>query len=410
MNGSSGWVTGDNNDSNDSNDSNDRETALRNGRPLRLGVIVNPVAGVGGPAGLKGSDGQAVQAQAFARGGVARAGDRMTEALRHLSTAPDLVDVVCGPGIMGAASCERAGIKAVSLDLTLMSPTTADDTLACVRQMIEAGIDLLLFAGGDGTARDVLDAIPAGFPSLGIPGGVKMHSGVFAISPSAAGELVLRIAQGHAVSVTEAEVRDIDENSFRTGQVITRFYGVMSVPDDLRYVQQVKSGGREDDELVAIEIAASVAEQIDPDVTYLLGSGSTLLAVKKSLGFDGTLLGVDVFRNGKVLARDVSEQEILPFLSERCAIVVSFIAGQGHVFGRGNQQFSARVIQALGPDNIRIVGSKRKLATLKLRPLLVDTGDVALDQTLTGLRQVTTGYEDAVLYQVSDRIRTTGSE
>ena len=162
---------------------------------------------------------------------------------------------------------------------------------------MEADVALLLFAGGDGTARDVLDVIPAGFPVIGIPAGVKMHSGVFAISPNAAGELLGSIVSGQAVSVTEAEVRDIDEDSFRSGKVKTRFYGVMSVPDDLRYVQQVKTGGREDDALVAIEIAASFVESLEVDVTYLLGSGSTVLAIKRALGFQGTLLGVDVFRN-----------------------------------------------------------------------------------------------------------------
>ena len=169
-------------------------------------------------------------------------------------------------------------------------------------------------------------------------------------------------------------------------------------------MQQVKTGGREDDSLVAIEIAASLSETIELDVIYLLGSGSTLLAIKHALGFEGTLLGVDVFRNGEVLALDASEQTLLSFQSKPCAIVVSFIAGQGHVFGRGNQQFSAQVIKAVGPQHIQIVGSKRKLATLDQRPLLVDTGDLLLDQKLAGLRRVTTGYEDAVLYRVSDLI------
>ena len=372
--------------------------------PLVVGVLVNPIAGIGGPAGLKGSDGVTVQKQAVERGGLPRAALRMSAALRHLADVGESVKVICGPGAMGMVSCEQAGIDATALDMSIGADTIADDTRIATQQLVALGVDVLLFSGGDGTARDILDVIPEHFPVLGVPAGVKMHSGVFAISPVAAGELLVRMARGQVVSVTDGEVRDIDEAGFRSGQVKTRFYGVMTVPDDLRYVQQVKTGGREDDALVAIEIAASLSETIEPDVTYLLGSGSTLLAIKHALGFEGTLLGVDVFRNGQVLALDVSEQTLLSFLSGPCAIVVSFIAGQGHVFGRGNQQFSARVIEAVGTQHIQIVGSKRKLSTLDQRPLLVDTGDLSLDQKLAGLRRVTTGYEDAVLYRVSDRI------
>ncbi|MAV25000.1 MAG: ATP-NAD kinase [Gammaproteobacteria bacterium] len=377
---------------------------VRDREPLTVGIVVNPIAGIGGPAGMKGSDGVAVQKQAVERGGLPRSALRMSGALRHLSDVGDSVRVICGPGSMGMDSCEQAGIAATALDMSIGAETIADDTRTATQQLLALGIDVLLFSGGDGTARDVLDVIPEDFPVLGVPAGVKMHSGVFAISPVAAGELLVRIVRGQVVSVTEGEVRDIDEASFRSGQVKTRFYGVMTVPDDLRYVQQVKTGGREDDSLVAIEIAASLSETIELDVIYLLGSGSTLLAIKHALGFEGTLLGVDVFRNGEVLALDASEQTLLSFQSKPCAIVVSFIAGQGHVFGRGNQQFSAQVIKAVGPQHIQIVGSKRKLATLDQRPLLVDTGDLLLDQKLAGLRRVTTGYEDAVLYRVSDRI------
>ncbi|MEM7363266.1 MAG: ATP-NAD kinase family protein [Pseudomonadota bacterium] len=385
--------------------SSDREDLipLATDEPLIIGVLVNPIAGIGGPAGLKGSDGVDVQNESMRRGAVSRASQRMRDALRHLAGVEN-VRIISGPGPMGMVSCDDAGIAARSLDLAIDDESGPEDTRRVARRLLGADVDLLLFAGGDGTARDVLDVIPAGFPVIGIPAGVKMHSGVFAISPNAAGELLGSIVSGQAVSVTEAEVRDIDEDSFRSGEVKTRFYGVMSVPDDLRYVQQVKTGGREDDALVAIEIAASFVESLEADVTYLLGSGSTVLAIKDALGFQGTLLGVDVFRNGNVLAMDVSERELASFLSQPCAIVVSFIAGQGHVFGRGNQQFSAEVIDAVGLENIHIVGSKRKLATLDRRPLLMDTGDVSLDRRLSGLRQVITGYEDAVFYRVSDRV------
>ena len=77
------------------------------------------------------------------------------------------------------------------------------------------------------------------------------------------------------------------------------------------------------------------------------------------------------------------------------------IGGQGHLFGRGNQQFSPAVIRRLGKANIEILASRTKLGTLEGRPLVVDTGDPELDRDLCGLWPITSGYDDTLLYRVA---------
>ena len=282
--------------------------------------------------------------------------------------------------------------------------TSASDTREAAAQLSAAGVDLILFAGGDGTARDIFDVIGARCPVLGIPAGVKMHSAVFAVSPEAAGELLCRLAEGGLVGVRAQEVRDIDEQAFRRGVVRSRFYGEMMVPSEGHYLQHTKVGGREDPDLAVADIAAWQVEAMVPDCTYLIGPGSTTAAIMAELSVPNTLLGVDVVRDGSLLATDADEARLLQLLSEApgpAHLVVTAIGGQGHLFGRGNQQFSPAVIRAVGVDNITVVAAKSKIAQLEGRPLLVDTNDAALDQALCGYRVINTGYDDHVLYRVS---------
>jgi predicted polyphosphate/ATP-dependent NAD kinase len=278
------------------------------------------------------------------------------------------------------------------------------DTRQAVREMREHGVDLILFAGGDGTARDIFDEVGSSIPVLGIPAGVKMHSGVFAVSPEAAGELLLQLVRGGLVGLTAREVRDIDEDAFRHDRVRSRFYGEMLVPGEGRYLQHTKVGGRESPELVADDIAEWLVEQMEPGRTYLIGPGSTTAAIMAKLGLANTLLGVDVIRDGELLASDADEAGLLEQLARAPAaatIVVTVIGGQGHVFGRGNQQFSPQVIREVGPENVLVVAAKSKIAALEGRPLLVDTNDPALDRELCGWHVVITGYDDRILYRIA---------
>jgi predicted polyphosphate/ATP-dependent NAD kinase len=305
---------------------------------------------------------------------------------------------------MGEEALSSLGLPHRVLGHAATAASDAEDTRRAVRALRAEGVDLILFAGGDGTARDICDVIGSTLPVLGIPAGVKMHSGVFAVSPEAAGELLLQLVRGGLVGLRAREVRDIDEDAFRHDQVRSRFYGEMLVPGEGRYLQHTKVGGRESPELVADEIAEWLVEHMEAGRTYLVGPGSTTAAIMAKLGLPNTLLGVDAVRDGQLLATDADEARLLEVLAASpggAAIVVTVIGGQGHVFGRGNQQFSPRVIRQVGLDNIILVAAKSKIAALEGRPLLVDTNDPALDRELCGWRSVITGYDDRILYRVA---------
>jgi len=374
---------------------------------LHIGLVINPIAGLGGSLAMKGSDGDELRVlvAGLSVDERMRSQQRVERALVNLA-ALEGVTFSTWCGSMGEAVADQLGLPATILGGPPGDAlSTAQDTRAAVAGLVASGVDILVFAGGDGTARDVFDCVQDTFPVLGIPAGVKMHSGVFAVSPEAAGELLERLAKGGLVGLQLREVRDIDEKAFRHDVVRARFYGEMLVPTEGHYLQQTKIGGRESHDLVAADIAEWLGESLDSSVTYLVGPGSTTAAIMEHLNLPNTLLGVDVVRDGKLLANDVDEQRLLSIVGEApngCEIIVTVIGGQGHVFGRGNQQLSPAVIRKVGIENITIVASKGKITALEGRPLRVDTNDPALDRDLSGLKTVITGYDDRVLYRVGD--------
>ncbi|MCP5131875.1 MAG: ATP-NAD kinase family protein [Pseudomonadales bacterium] len=373
---------------------------------LHIGLVINPLAGLGGSLGLKGSDGEALRERvgSLTEQQRHRALERVERALQALAAAGDRVRFSTWGGEMGEKALLRLGLPHEVIGRASGDLSVAQDTRRAARELREHGVDLILFGGGDGTARDIFDVVGSTFPVLGIPAGVKMHSGVFAVSPEAAGELLLQLVRGGLVGLVAREVRDIDEEAFRHDQVRSRFYGEMLVPGEGRYLQHTKVGGRESPELVADDIADWLVEQMEPGRTYLIGPGSTTAAIMDKLGLANTLLGVDVVRDGQLLASDVDEARLLELLEEApagAAMVVTVIGGQGSVFGRGNQQFSPQVIRKVGLENILVVAAKSKIAALEGRPLLVDTNDPALDRELCGWRTVITGYDDRILYRIA---------
>ncbi|MCR9104121.1 MAG: ATP-NAD kinase family protein [Gammaproteobacteria bacterium] len=376
-------------------------------QPLRLkiGLVVNPLAGLGGSLGRKGSDGPAMREHVAALSGAQRrrSQDRAERALGVLSRNHVAVDFVSWAGDMGADVLGRLGLSQRILGERSAVLSSSQDTRAAAIALRDTGVDLLVFVGGDGTARDILDAVGSDFPVLGVPAGVKMHSGVFAVSPEAAGELLLQLANAGLVALHRAQVRDIDEDAFRKDIVRSRFYGELTVPSQGTYLQHTKIGGRESGELVAAEAAQWIVETMQPGATYFIGPGSTMAAISQAMDVPGTLLGVDIVRDGQLIAADADEAALLAHL-ERSAtdtyILVTAIGGQGHIFGRGNQQFSPTVIRRTGLANISVVAAKSKISALQGRPLLVDTNDPELDAALSGYRQIITGYDDYVLYPV----------
>jgi predicted polyphosphate/ATP-dependent NAD kinase len=383
-------------------------------KKFKLGFIINPVAGIGGSVALKGSDGMAKRA--IALGAVPQANLRASLALEVLTPYKNDIVILTASGSMGEKSALALGFSVEVVYQCINANTQSIDSQLTAKALLAEDADIILFAGGDGTARDIAEVVNTGYefqpiPVLGIPAGCKIHSGVYAITPKAAGRVIELMITKQLVSLTSGDVMDIDEDLFRQGVVKAKRYSEMKIPSELRYVQAVKSGGKESDELVLQDIAANVIEEIHDydDRQFIIGSGSTTAFVMAELGLENTLLGVDIVIEQTLYAADVTETDVFKAITAFDGIsklVITLIGGQGHIFGRGNQQLSPRVIRAIiaqpgGRDNIIILATKAKLAVLASKPLISDTGDATLDQELSGFMTVTTGYKDHVLYPLS---------
>ena len=373
---------------------------------FKLGLVINPIAGMGGSVGLKGTDGANALMRARALGALPAAQRRACDALAVIADAMPSAHIVAAPGAMGADAARAAGFEPSIVDVGVSgaSATAAEHTRRAVREMARLGVDLLLFAGGDGTARDVCKAMTAAqpIPALGIPAGVKMHSAVFALTPRRAGETAARFISGEARDTAEREVMDIDEDAFRQGAVSAALYGYLIAPQDGDAVQSTKAGGAVDEHDAMQSIAAQIVGDMQADTLYIIGPGTTTRAIADALGMDKTLLGVDVALNGRLVAADANEAELLRLTQDTPAkIVVGVIGGQGYIFGRGNQQLSARLIRRVGARNIIVAATRRKLLALGGKPLRVDTGDGALDDALSGYIGVVTGMRETHTYRVA---------
>ena len=374
-----------------------------------IGLVVNPIAGIGGRVGLKGSDGAATVERALALGAVPGANRRAVEALLRLRLAwpagRPLPRILAAPGEMGERAAREAGHDPVAAGEVGPGPTTAADTRRLAAALVEHGVDLLLVAGGDGTARDVHDAIGGRGVVLGIPAGVKIQSAVFATSPAAAGELASEFLAAGRPRTIEREVLDLDEDAYRDGRIAPRLYGTLRVPAGRR-VQGRKSPSPPEDAVTMAGIAADLAERLVPGNRYVLGPGTTVRAIAERLGVPKTLVGVDVVLaeeggRARLVAADVGERELLATVAAGPAwIVVTPIGGQGFILGRGNQPISPAVVRAIGPEHIIIVATAAKLAALGGRPLIVDSGEAALDAALCGHVTVLSGYRDAAVVRL----------
>jgi predicted polyphosphate/ATP-dependent NAD kinase len=371
-------------------------------REKMLGFILNPVAGLGGRVGLKGSDGLAIQKQARELGAVPEAHHRSAEALRALKKSTnDLVNIVTYPGEMGEDISIDCGFLPIVVGDIQQGKTTGVDTQRAAQDMLAKGVDLILFAGGDGTARDICDTVGLNVPTIGVPAGVKIHSGVFGINPASAGEIAAQFLNGEISTLREAEVMDIDEIAYRQGRVSPRLYGYLNIPYQRRLVQARKSPNPVSEEVALNAIALDVIDQMDENF-YIIGPGTTTRPILTNLGVSKTLIGVDVVCGRELIIADANEAALLERVENQPAkVVVSPIGGQGYLFGRGNQQISPRVLRKVGLENIIVVSAQEKILSLGGRPLLVDTGDHAMDQALSRYIKIVTGYGDRMVYRVS---------
>lgn len=363
-----------------------------------VGFVVNPIAGMGGCVGLKGTDGAQTVLEAMRRGARKVAPERAVEALRSISSWDLDIDFITSAREMGAQELERAGFSG-RVVYHPVEPTSRDDTVKAAKTFVKEDVELVVFVGGDGTARDVVDAVGQSVPILGVPAGVKMHSSVFLNRPSDLGHVLSRFASTRAT--VQGEVMDVDESLFRTGVLQAKLFALAKVPSDDARIQAAKTvyhTGTAEDE--AAEIAKYIVDEMRDGVAYILGPGSTTAAIAKELGLEKSLLGVDVVLDRRVICVDASESDLLRILAEHgpAKVILTPIGGQGFILGRGNQQISPKVLGAVGRENILVVATPTKLAGTPV--LRVDTGDPALDAQLRGRIKVITGYKRRRMVEV----------
>ena len=354
---------------------------LNNDSLKTIGFIVNPIAGMGGTVGLKGTDGKITLNKAIALGSKPIAPTRAKSFLSKLDLIKDRTRLIVGAGTMGEDAARSCGLTCTVLGKR-KEATTAKDTKQIAEKMAEKGADLLVFCGGDGTARDIHNAIDNELPVLGVPTGVKMHSAVFALGPRAAASIVTKFLRGE-LALKQVEIMDVDEEAFREGRVSAELHGYVLTPYEPHLIQGIKMASPTTETEIQNQaaIAIYIIEQMKPNVVYIIGPGTTTRTIGDLLDVRKTLLGVDLFYNKKIIAYDVNEKQILEKTKGKSAqIIVTPIGGQGFIFGRGNQQISPKVIRQVGLERIVVIATKGKIGSLKC--LRVDTGDISLDDKL----------------------------
>jgi predicted polyphosphate/ATP-dependent NAD kinase len=357
-----------------------------------LGFIVNPIAGMGGAVGLKGTDGKDILEKAINLGAEPVAPARAESFLSELKATQKDVMLIVGAGLMGETEARNHGYSCKVFG-EKREQTSSEDTVETAKRIVEEGVDLLIFCGGDGTARDVLNAVDKRVPVLGVPTGVKMHSAVFAVDPKAAARIASRFLRKQ-LPLWEAEVMDIDEEAFRRGRVSARLHGYLLTPYEPTLIQVAKiaSPMTKDELRNQAALAVYVIETMEKDVVYIVSAGTTTRTIGDLLDEKKTLLGVDLFCNKKLVVKDVNEKQILEAIKGKTAkIIVTPIGGQGFIFGRGNQQISPEVIRQVGIANIIVIATDNKMKNLK--SLRVDTGDTELDAEFRGTIKVVTDYK-----------------
>lgn len=358
-----------------------------------IGFLINPIAGMGGAVGLKGTDG--MLAEAVRLGAQPMAASRARETMELLKGVPFRYITCSGP--MGEDVLAGAGISSFRVVYRTPPVTTAADTREACRKFVDEGAEVILFCGGDGTARDLYDVVSDTVPLLGIPAGVKMYSAVFAVNPAAAAA-ILRSGVASPLHLRDAEVMDVDEEAYREGSLKATLYGIAKSPYMPGLVQGAKQVYEDQDEELAKEgIGRFIAEVIrgTPDILYIIGPGSTTAAITRMLGLEKTLLGFDAVQDDRLVAGDLNEKGLLELLSGavRARLVIGIIGAQGAVLGRGTQQVSPRVLRKIGAENIIVIATPHKLAETPL--LFVDTGDRELDAAFGDQISVISGYHIA---------------
>jgi predicted polyphosphate/ATP-dependent NAD kinase len=358
----------------------------------KIGLVVNPIAGMGGKVGLKGTDGEENLRKAVEKGALRESPDKTIRTLKNLKEIKDKIKIYTYSGQMGEIECLKSDLDCRVLK-EVDDSTSSRDTVQATHEILKRKVDLLVFSGGDGTARDICDVVKDKIPVIGIPTGVKIYSAVFASNPENAALIIKDFVEGKSILIEEREIIDIDEKDLKKDTINPRLYGYMKVPYKNRLMQNLKSRGSDSQNVDSI--AKYIIDNMEEEYYYIIGAGKTTRKIMEELNLNNTLLGVDVVYKKKLYKKDVNEKDLIQITKRgRTKIIITPIGGQGFIFGRGNQQISPEVIKTVGKENIIIISNPEKLLEIMHKPLLVDTGDVETDKYLKGVYKIVVGYEE----------------
>lgn len=366
-----------------------------------IGLIINPIAGMGGSVGLKGTDGEDTLEKAIKLGSIPKSKEKARISLKELLPVKENIRIITPEGDMGENEAKKLGFEVETIKLEEHEKTTSNHTSFACEKIFERNVKLLLFVGGDGTARDICKVVGNKLVTLGVPAGVKIHSPVYAINPKIAGQIALKYIKNEIKSSIEKEVVDIDENEYRLGRVNTKLYGYLKVPSDNKSLQNKKAPTQLSEDASQKAIGLYLVDSMEDDIFYIIGPGTTTRAILDNLNLDSTLLGVDIVRNKEIVKLDVNEDYILNIVrNNKSKLIITPTGGQGYLLGRGNQQISSSVIKEIGKENIIVVSTLYKLQSLKFQPLYVDTFNEEIDTLLNGYMKIVVGYKDEIVYPV----------
>lgn len=366
----------------------------------KVGLIVNPIAGMGGKIGLKGTDGYNYTELVNDFRARRISDEKCREALGELLDIRDSIEIITYGKTMGENILKDMGFKYALAGSFYDVNSSSLDTINAAKLISQRDVDILVFVGGDGTARNIYEAVGLDQVVIGVPSGVKMQSSVHGITARKAGELIKEFLTSSSGRTTEGEVMDIDETLYKDGKVFSKLYGYLRIPLSRKYVQNKKTGSLESEKYFQDAIACYIEDNMSDDFQYLIGPGSTTAQIMNRLGLKNTLLGVDLIYDKKLVKNDMNEEEILSAVkNRRTKLIITPTGGQGFLLGRGNQQISEAVALNLRKEDIIVISTKNKLLSFGSEPLLLDLGEDG-NRHLSGYYKIVSGYDDFVVKKV----------
>lgn len=370
----------------------------------KVGLIVNPIAGMGGKVGLKGTDGLKILEKARELGAKKESGNKTKLALEKLIPIKEKIIFITCNDEMGEKYCKELGFN-LEVVYNYLGESKKEDSEKALKKIMDKGVEIILFVGGDGTARDVYTSIGEKPVVLGIPAGVKIYSPVYGNTPEQSGLTALSYLNEEIRRTREVEVVDIDEEAYREDIFKTELFGYLNIPDNRKYTQNKKAPTPLTEKASQKAIALNIIDKMERDVIYIIGPGTTTREIMNGLALPYSLLGVDLVRNKKIIKKDLSEVEILNIIkNQKSKLIITPTGGQGYLLGRGNQQISDRVLKEVGKNNIIIIATQSKIIELRNKPLLIDTGNVKVNKEFAGYYKIKIGYEKYIMHKVGTEV------